>query len=141
MNSQEKLQRAMEYAMIHRPAVGGFPFLAECLRKAGVKRNIWSLPAVQSMYVMEDDEIVNQGIPLLSGVAKIPRFDESALVAALRVDQAGNSTFPEFLVSAWNAGVVGYEVDFSNRKVDYWGVNGERYTESYPAIEIPEFVL
>lgn len=70
MTSKEKLQKAMEYAMANRPKVGGFPFLAECLRKAGVKHNIWSLPGVTSMYLMDDGEyIINQGTPLLTGMA------------------------------------------------------------------------
>lgn len=35
MTQKEKLQMAMDYATANRPKVGGFPFLAECLRKAG----------------------------------------------------------------------------------------------------------
>ena len=51
---QERLQSAMMYAMDNRPKVGGFPFLAECLKKAGVQNNIWSLPSTQSIYIMDD---------------------------------------------------------------------------------------
>nr|WP_291515469.1 hypothetical protein [Bdellovibrio sp. ArHS] len=47
-----------------------------------------------------------------------------------------SSTFPEFLTTTWNAGVVSYEADFVNRKVTYYGVNGESCVEDYPAIEI-----
>jgi uncharacterized protein YbcV (DUF1398 family) len=32
--------------MVGRPKVGGFPYLAETLRRAGVTRNLWYLPAV-----------------------------------------------------------------------------------------------
>lgn len=52
--AQEKLRIAQEYAMSNRPNVGGFPFFAECLRQAGVQKNSWSLPSVQSVYVMEE---------------------------------------------------------------------------------------
>ena len=65
----------------------------------------------------------------------VPLFDREALIAALRTDQAGNSTSPEFLAS-WRAGVVRYDVDFSARTVSYYGCNGEEYVEKYPAVEV-----
>lgn len=138
MNSaQEKLQAALQYAMANRPKVGGFPFLAECLRQAGVEKNIWALPGSQSMYVLKDAVLVQQGIPLISGMTEVPVFDEQALITALRTDQAGQSTFLEFLTASWKAGVVGYEVDFSARTVAYYGARGEQYVESYPDVEVP----
>ncbi len=136
MNPQQKLQHAMEYAFAHRPAVGGFPFLAECLRKAGVQKNTWSLPGAQSIYVMDDGVVVQQGTPLVSGVADVASFDETALIAAIRKDQAGQSSFPEFLASVWAAGVVRYEVDFAAHTVSYYGARGEQYVESYPSCEV-----
>lgn len=36
-NEIEKLIQVQKYAMANRPPVGGFPFLAEVLRQAGVK--------------------------------------------------------------------------------------------------------
>lgn len=59
-----------------------------------------------------------------------------ALIRALRTDQAGQSTFPEFLKNSWEAGVVSYDVDFEARKVTYFGAQGESYTEAYPAVEL-----
>jgi uncharacterized protein YbcV (DUF1398 family) len=50
----EKLQAAQKRAMAIRPKVGGFPYLAEVLRQAGVKRNLWFLPSCQSLYLMDD---------------------------------------------------------------------------------------
>ena len=129
----------MKYAMANRPKVGGFPFLAECLRKAGVEHNLWSLPGAQSIYVMKDGVVVQQGTPLVSGMADVPDFSEEALIAALRTDQADKSTFPEFLSASWKAGIIGYDVDFSARTVSYFGARGERYVESYPALEVGEF--
>jgi uncharacterized protein YbcV (DUF1398 family) len=66
----------------------------------------------------------------------VPVFDREALIAALRIDQAGKSTFPEFLEASWRAGVVRYDVDFAARTVAYLGCNGEQYIEAYPAVEI-----
>ncbi len=132
----ENLNQAMERAAAVRPKVGGFPFLAESLRRAGVIRNIWSLPACQSLFLTSFGSVVMQGAPLLTGAADVPAFEQDALVKALRVDQAGESTFREFLAASWRAGVVRYDVDFAARTVAYFGCNGEKYTEAYPSVEI-----
>jgi len=132
----ENLQAAQKHAMSIRPRVGGFPYLAETLRRAGVTRNIWSLPACQSIFLTNDGPVVMQGEPLVSGVADIPAFDRDGLIRALRVDQAGESTFPEFLAASWGSGIVRYDVDFEARTVTYSGCHGEEYVEAYPAVEI-----
>lgn len=140
-NSQNQLQTAMKYAMEHRPKVGGFPFLAECLRQVGVKKNIWTLPSAQSVYIMEDSTLIQQGTPLVLGMTVAPSFNEQALVKALRTDQVGESTFPEFLMATWNSGVVTYEVDFSAHTVSYYGARGESYVESYPAVDVANILI
>ena len=130
------LQAAQERAMAIRPKAGGFPYLAEALRRAGVRRNIWFLPACESLYLMEAGPVVMQGSPLLTGAADVPPFDAQALIAALRADQAGVSSFPDFLAASWRAGVVRYEVDLIERSVTYFGCREDAYTERYPAVEI-----
>ena len=132
----DNLEAAQKRAMAGRPKIGGFPYLAETLRSAGVKRNIWHLPACQSLYDTEDGVVVQQGTPLVQGSANVPPFDEALLIAALRIDQAGQSTFPEFLVATWNAGVVGYEVDFAARTCTYRGADEQKYVEAYPSLEV-----
>ncbi len=132
----ETLQAAQKRAMAGRPKVGGFPYLAETLRRAGVKRNVWNLPSCQSLYLMDEGPVVMQGAPLVSGTVDVPMFGREALIRALRTDQAGESTFPEFLMGAWKAGVVRYEVDFDVRTVTYYGCNGEEYLEEYPAVKV-----
>jgi uncharacterized protein YbcV (DUF1398 family) len=127
--------KALEQAAAIRPKAGGFPYLAECLRRAGVRRNTWCLPACQSLFLTKEGPVVMQGVPLVSGTADVPTFNREALIEALRIDQAGKSTFPEFLQASWNAGVVRYEVDFSARMVAYLGCNGEEYMESYAPVE------
>jgi uncharacterized protein YbcV (DUF1398 family) len=42
----KNLQAVQKRAMAGRPKVGGFPYLAETLRRAGVIRDVWSLPFV-----------------------------------------------------------------------------------------------
>ena len=132
----EKLEAAPKRAFAIRPKVGGFPYLAEMLRRAGVTRNIWSLPACQSIFLTNDGPVVAQGTPLLTGMADVPSFDREALISALRTDQAGESTFPEFLAATWRAGVVRYDVDFAARTVAYYGCHGEEYIEAYPTVEV-----
>lgn len=136
-NRIERLSEAQRNAMAVRPKVGGFPVLAEVLRQAGVISNRWSLPACQSVYVMDEGAVVQQGTPLVTGTHDVPKFDKEALITALRADQAGQSTFPEFLLATWRAGIVGYEVDFLSRKVTYFGADGETYTEAYSAVDVP----
>ena len=132
----ENLNQAMKRAAAIRPKVGGFPYLAEALRRAGVTRNVWSLPACQSLFLTKDGPVVIQGTPLVSGSADVPPFDREALIKTLRIDQAGESTFPEFLEGSWRAGIVRYDVDFGARTVTYCGCNGEEYIEAYPAVKI-----
>ncbi len=138
--AMENLNQAMEKAVAGRPAAGGFPYLAETLRRAGVVRNIWTLPACQGLYLTSFGPVVMQEAPLVTGAADVPAFDENALIQALRTDQAGESTFPGFLAASWRAGVVRYEVDFAARMVVYSGCNGEEYREAYPFIDVGEEV-
>lgn len=132
----DKLLETQKKAISLRPKVGGFPIFAEVLRQAGIKMNRWFLPSCQSIYIMEEGSVLQQGNPIVTGTHEIPKFNKDNLILALRTDQAGDSTFPEFLVSVWKAGVISYDADFNGRKVIYYGVNGEKYLEEYQAVEI-----
>jgi len=132
----DNLVAAQRRAMEGRPKAGGFPFLAETLRQAGVTSNVWHLPSCQSTCITEHGAVVHQLEPLVTGFVDVPAFDEEALVAALRADQAGQTTFDEFLRSAWQAGVVRYDVDLVKRCVTYFGSLGEHYREHYPEASI-----
>src|SRR5580700_7038555 len=134
----DNLLAAQQRALAGRPKVGGFPYLAETLRLAGITRNIWILPACQSLYLTGYGPVVTIGASLASGTVDAPVFNREALIAALRTDQAGNSTFPEFLAASWRAGVVRYDVDFAARTVAYYGCNGEEYVEAYPAVDLAQ---
>ncbi len=63
------LQEAIQRAITIRPKVGGFPYLAETLRAAGVTRNFWTLPACESLYLTKLGPVVMQGTPLFTGAA------------------------------------------------------------------------
>lgn len=132
----QNLQEAMQRAEGIRPKVGGFPYLAEVLRQAGAIRNLWYLPSCQSIFQTRQGAVAVQAPPLLSGMADVPPFDSAALIRALRADQAGETTFPQFLEASWKAGVVQYDVDFEARTVSYFGVHGEVYVEEYAAVSL-----
>jgi uncharacterized protein YbcV (DUF1398 family) len=134
----DNLQAAQQHAVAIRPKVGGFPVLAETLRQVGVRRNQWFLPAVESLYVTDAGDVVTQGTPLVSGTHDVAPFDRDAVIRAIRADQAGESTFPEFLDAAWRAGIVRYTVDFDARTCTYYGGNDETYVEAYADISVDE---
>jgi uncharacterized protein YbcV (DUF1398 family) len=129
----QNLEGALRSGMTGRPAVGGFPYLAETLRSAGVRRNLWYLPAMEAIYLTDLGPVVIQGEPLSSGPALIAPFDREAVIAAIRADQEGRSSFPEFVAAIWAAGVWHYEVDLDARTCTYVGADGGEYVEAYEA--------
>jgi uncharacterized protein YbcV (DUF1398 family) len=135
-NAVQNLQEAMQRAESIRPKVGGFPYLAETLRQAGAIRNLWYLPSCQGIFRTEKGAVAVQATPLVSGMAEVPAFDRAALIRALRADQAGETTFPQFLEASWKAGVVKYDVDFAARTVSYFGVSDEVYVEEYAVVTL-----
>jgi uncharacterized protein YbcV (DUF1398 family) len=96
----------------------------------------WFLPACQSLYLTQEGPVVTHCTPLLSGTTDVPQFNREALIRALRTGQAGESTFPEFLLACWHAGVVRYDVDFRACTCTYCGCKDEQYIEEYPAVTI-----
>ncbi|CAN5704780.1 DUF1398 domain-containing protein [soil metagenome] len=136
----ENLRAAREFAAAVRPTTGGFPYLAEAMSRAGVHRNEWHLPSMQSLYLTNLGPVVEQGTPLESGLCDVARFDTAALIQALRADQAGRTSFLEFTTAAWRAGVVRYVVDLDRRTCTYYGVDGESFVETYPGVSLPDAV-
>ncbi|MFJ3876554.1 DUF1398 family protein [Streptomyces sp. NPDC090077] len=132
------LQAALERGAAVRPEVGGFPYLAESLRQAGVTRCRMAVPSNAFLYLTAHGDVVVQGEPLVTGPVQAPPFDREALVAALRADQAGKTAFPEFVRASWEAGVVWYDVDTAARTCTYYGTGGDSYTEDYPAVVLPD---
>lgn len=139
MRSLIHLTRAMSRSEKGRPKLGGFPYLAECLRQEGFTKNTWYLPSGDSFYFSEEGSLVIPGKSLIDDISSSPDFSEKRIITALRVDQAGQTTFPEFLINIWKSGVVKYEVHFIDRYVVYYGAHGEEYREIYPQVEIAKF--
>jgi hypothetical protein len=91
----EVLQAAQQRAMAGRPKVGGFPYLAETLRQAGVTKNTWTLPACQGLFLTREGPVVMQGTPLVTGAAAVPAFDREALTSTSRLAPSPTSGVPE----------------------------------------------
>lgn len=130
------LDAALTAAAARRPAVGGFPCFAESLRRNGVHQFTYWLPAMQCLYQTDLGAVLTQDAPLHQGMHDVPEFDEAALVAALRADQAGRTTFPEFAEAAWRAGVVHFVVDLDERSCTYVGLDGQTYVERFAAVAV-----
>ncbi|MFI1400446.1 DUF1398 domain-containing protein [Streptomyces sp. NPDC020681] len=130
------LQAALERAATVRPEVGGFPYLAEALRQGGVTRCRMAVPSNAMLYLTDAGPVAVQGEPPATGMLDVMPFDRQALITALRADQAGQTTFPEFVQGCWNAGIVWYDVDLTARTCTYYGADGDSYIETYPTVEI-----
>lgn len=133
----ERIGKAQAEAARMRPKAGGFPYLAEVLRRAGVERVLVTVPSMTTAYVTAEGTLVQQGEPQASGAIDLPAFAEHALVAAIRADQQGLSTYPAFMAATWAAGVLTYEVDLHERTCTYRGAGNEAYVEAYALVELP----
>lgn len=133
---KDNISKAYQWAIANRPKVNGYPYLAEALRQVEVNRYVYSLPSCQCIFFSSQGNVVTQMDAIKVGMCDVPRFDEDALIKQLRISQEGESTFPEFLRGAWEAGVVSYEADLQERKVTYYGAQGESYVEKYPFVEV-----
>ncbi|MGW8813433.1 DUF1398 family protein [Gordonia terrae] len=133
----DRVTAATAHGAAVRPEVGGFPYLAEAMRRAGITANHFDVPSQTMVFVTDDGDVLRPGRPLYDEPTVVPPFDEAALVTALRADQEGRSTFPEFVRACFDAGVIRYEVDTATRTCTYLGAHGERYVENYPAVALP----
>ena len=137
MGARERVLAALTWAAAVRPKVGGFPYLAEALRSAGVLEHRFDVVSTSGTYVLDDGVAVLPGRLIEVTPFTAAPFDEGALVAALRTDQAGESTFEEFCAAVLAAGVLTFVVDLEQRTCTYHGGRGESYVERYPAVELP----
>jgi uncharacterized protein YbcV (DUF1398 family) len=130
----ETVQQAQRRGAAVRRRVNGFPYFAEALRGAGIKSIETSIATGGSVYHLADGAVAMNSEPIAAPVSAVPAWEEPALIGALRTDQAGESTFAEFLEASWKAGVIRFRVDLANRTCTYFGIAGNHYVETYPAV-------
>lgn len=133
---KERIEKSYKWAVANRPKVNGYPYLAEVLRQTGVVRYVYNLPSNQCIFFTKDGNVVSQSESTALGLSEVPKFNKEAFIKVLRISQAGDSTFPEFLKDSWRTGVISYEADLIARTVIYYGAEGETYVEEYPAVEV-----
>lgn len=126
-----------ERGVRRRPAVGGFPVLAESLHAAGVDAVHCDVASMTTLYRTGHGAVVDQQAPLVAGLSRVADFDRDA-VGAIRRDQLGQSTYPEFMLDIWHAGVVAYDIDLAARTCTYLGLDPtiDMYVEDYPAVTL-----
>ncbi len=137
-STKERIADAYKRAMASRPKVGGYPYLAEALRQAGVARYVYTLPSGQCIFHARDGKVATQSDVVPSGMLDVPSFNRDAFIKVLRKSQNGDMSFPEFLKGSWENGVVHYEADLIARKVTYYGADGESYVEDYPEVALQQ---
>lgn len=134
MSLVESVAAAQARGAARRPAVGGFPFLAESLREAGVTHIVVTVPSWTTVLTTSAGSVIQQGTPMVQGASAVPLFDQAAFVEGLRADQEGRITFPQWMERTWQAGVVWYEVDLEAHTCTYRSPGGDSYVEDYPAV-------
>lgn len=134
--AKDRIEKAYKWAVVNRPKVNGYPYLAEALRQAGVLRYVYQLPSNQVIYFTKSGNVVSPSEGSTSGLSDVPKFDKDAFIKVLRVSQLGESSFPDFLRDAWKTGVTYYEADLIARTVTYYGAEGESYVEEFPMVEV-----
>lgn len=119
-------------------AGGGFPVLAESLRSAGVCFVHCNVASMTTLYRTHQGAVIDQQVPILSGLERVVDFECAEVIAAIRRDQQGASTYPEFMVEIWRAGVISYDIDLVARTCTYRGLDPavDVHVEEYPAVEL-----
>ena len=69
---------------------------------------------------------------IVSLTAVAGEFSLSGIVAAIRGAQTDTVRYPEFVTLATAAGVIGYWVYLTGKKVIYFGRKGEAHVEEFP---------
>jgi len=135
-NLVETVQQAQRRGAAARPRVNGFPYYAEALRVAGITAVETSVATGGSIYHLADGAVAQTSDPIAGSVSAVPDWDEAALIAAIRADQAGQTTFADFLADSWKAGVIRFRVDLTDHTCTYFGAAGHRYVEAFPTVAL-----
>ena len=77
-------------------------------------------------------------VPMAHDPLPIAReFSPAGVESAVRQSQRGQIMYPEFTRQATAAGCVGYFVQLTGKRVQYFGRNGDVHTESFPDAKRP----
>jgi uncharacterized protein YbcV (DUF1398 family) len=138
VSNAELVANARARGMRQRPRVGGFPYLAEALRQSGIHTVHCDVASRTTTYRTPSGVVVDLHAPLTTGLAELAAFDSDAVIAAIRDDQRGESTYDEFMNAIWHAGVLTYDIDLTARTCTYVGADPttDAYREQYSAVDL-----
>jgi uncharacterized protein YbcV (DUF1398 family) len=83
-----------------------------------------------TFYALDGNTHIEKMLVPLTAVAS--EFSLSGIVAAIRGAQTDTVRYPEFVTLATAAGVIGYWVFLTGKKVIYFGRKGEVHVEEFP---------
>lgn len=108
-----------------------FPQVIGMLTGAGVESYCVDFISGVDTFYMPDGRTHAEPVPLNS-TPVAEEFSAGGVVAAIRAAQADTMRYPEFVGVVKGAGVAGYHVYLTGRKVIYFGRKGELHIEDFP---------
>jgi uncharacterized protein YbcV (DUF1398 family) len=104
------------------------------LMKTGIERYHADYSRMENTYYAPDGG--STVVPMAHGDAQIAeQFSAASVESAVRQAHRGEIMYPEFTRQALAAGCVGYFVLITGKCVQYFGRNGEIYTEWFPGAQ------
>jgi len=127
----------MDTAVIHEAMAESqagrliFPEVVRRLLESGVESYFVDfVKGEMTFYSLDGTTHVEKMIVPLTAVAG--EFSLTGIVAAIRGAQTDTVRYPEFVTLATEAGVIGYWVFLTSKKVIYFGRKGEAHVEEFP---------
>lgn len=108
-----------------------FPEVVARLAEIGVERYHADYSRREKTYYLADGESLVAAIPWDSqAIAR--EFSADQVEAAVRQSQRGEHSYADFVRKTMAAGCVGYFVQITGRRAQYFGRQGEIHTEWFP---------
>lgn len=81
---------ANAHAMAVRPPVGGFPYLAEAMRAAGVEKYLFDVPTMTALYLTDQGDLIRPGRTYMDA-SPLPATDRSDGITVLHSPRRGGA--------------------------------------------------
>lgn len=133
MNSHQ-IKIAQECATLSAAGAINFGEVIGRLKSAGFERYHADYSRMETTYYTPAG--ASCVVPMEHESARIAEsFSATQVEAAVRQSQRGEIKYPQFTHQALAAGCVGYFVQISGQRVQYFGRNGEIHTEWFPGAD------
>lgn len=130
----EQITRISECAALSAAGKIHFGQVVERLTHAGVERYHADYSRLETTHYAPDGtshvvRMEHEPMPIAM------RFSAEGVAAAVKQAQRGEIMYPEFTRHVLAAGCVGYFVQISGKRVQYFGREGDVHTEWFPGME------